>query len=946
MAALKAAKKSIDPQKLTSGDDRKFSAIVTCYERKDYKKGHRLCDEILKTSPEHGETQAMKGLLYNCQKKKEDAHKMVKLGLKNNIRSHVCWHVYGLIYRSDRNYKEAIKCYLNALRINKGNQNILRDLSWLQIQLRDHQAFVKTRRTILEGKPTLRTNWVAAAMAHYEAKDYSTAFDVITKCNSLKLEEVGEYEWGELLFLQNLCLEKQGKFDEAIDHLKKNEAKFVDKLGVQVKRAELLTLSGESKRAEAKEAWLGLLDDEPENYRYHAGLQTTELALDATIALKMFQLTKMQLPCTVLALTAPQRKQLLTMYNTNKALTENKYGAIVIRKIKFSLLEGEERKVELEKHIKVCLSKGLPALYHDVCSAVLSPSSTEQGRLYQVTRSAEFKSHPLVLQVMQILNAQIGCLKTDRCFVGEEGKLQPPTALLWAFYLKCHLHEVSGELDKALLSINEALDHTPTATDLYMKKARVLKKMGQLSNAARVADEGRALDLQDRYLNNKAAKYHLRANLTKEGFDLMSLFTRYEGDPQQYLADMQANWFEIEAGESFSRQKQWGLALKKFYSVNQHFTDYIEDMFDFHGFCVRKTTMRAHNDAIVMQNECLQHPYFQRATAGALSVMLHLMDDPEDHDGLGHLPSKERKKERERRKKQKAKELKAEEERAKKLADEAEFEGKASAPPSKDEDPYGDILLAKNHSEEAYNWAMKLMPHLSYCTPEVLALIVDIMVRRSKPVLALKALDCGLRAHPGAPPLLAMLVRLTMRLNVATTKSTKPLSKNAAVLAYVKKKLTETHLLGTPSATKEDVGVFVTKLKSTVNAAAGAGNSDKQYDDLAARLGLARCIMLFRGDKEGSPEVEAEVFPMKVVESALIEGGLWSDCKIQVLEAALGALTDPRGLYKLSEAFLNGMRAAVLAKFPTAGTFGALSNCEEENTVESVDDLPGLEKVN
>lgn len=77
----------------------------------------------------------MKGLLLNCMNQKEEAYELVKLGLRNDVRSHVCWHVYGLLYRSDNNYKEAIKCYLNALRIDSNNQNILRDLSWLQIQV-------------------------------------------------------------------------------------------------------------------------------------------------------------------------------------------------------------------------------------------------------------------------------------------------------------------------------------------------------------------------------------------------------------------------------------------------------------------------------------------------------------------------------------------------------------------------------------------------------------------------------------------------------------------------------------------------------------------------------------------------------------------------------------------------------------------------------------------
>lgn len=40
-----------------------------------------------------------------------------------------------LLYRSDNNYAEAIKCYLNALRLDKDNAQILRDLAMLQVRL-------------------------------------------------------------------------------------------------------------------------------------------------------------------------------------------------------------------------------------------------------------------------------------------------------------------------------------------------------------------------------------------------------------------------------------------------------------------------------------------------------------------------------------------------------------------------------------------------------------------------------------------------------------------------------------------------------------------------------------------------------------------------------------------------------------------------------------------
>ena len=53
----------------------------------------------------------MKGLVYNQLKRRDDAHALVKRGLEHNFNSHVCWHVYGLIYRAENKYEQAIKCF-------------------------------------------------------------------------------------------------------------------------------------------------------------------------------------------------------------------------------------------------------------------------------------------------------------------------------------------------------------------------------------------------------------------------------------------------------------------------------------------------------------------------------------------------------------------------------------------------------------------------------------------------------------------------------------------------------------------------------------------------------------------------------------------------------------------------------------------------------------------
>ena len=63
-----------------------FRNLVKYYESKQYKKATKQADGILKKFPNHGETLAMKGLVMNATKKRDEAHALVKEGLRNDMR--------------------------------------------------------------------------------------------------------------------------------------------------------------------------------------------------------------------------------------------------------------------------------------------------------------------------------------------------------------------------------------------------------------------------------------------------------------------------------------------------------------------------------------------------------------------------------------------------------------------------------------------------------------------------------------------------------------------------------------------------------------------------------------------------------------------------------------------------------------------------------------------
>ena len=164
----------------------------------------------------------MKGLVLNCMgaDKKTEAYALVKAGLRNDMKSHVCWHVHGLLHRSDKEYGKAIKAYKQALKIDDNNMQILKDVSLLQIHMRDLRGFVQSRQLMLVNKSNSKQNWMGFAVAHHLHGQPGMALSVIDQYQAtLPTEGRGcrtkDYEESELTLYRASLLEEQGKFSEA-----------------------------------------------------------------------------------------------------------------------------------------------------------------------------------------------------------------------------------------------------------------------------------------------------------------------------------------------------------------------------------------------------------------------------------------------------------------------------------------------------------------------------------------------------------------------------------------------------------------------------------------------------------------------------------------------------------------------------------------------------------
>ena len=284
----------------------------------------------------------------------------------------------------------------------------------------------------------------------------------------------------------------------------------------------------------------------------------------------------------------------------------------------------------------------------------------------------------------------------------------------------------------------------------------------------------------------------------------------------------------------------------------------------------------------------LKHKFFQTAGQGALRVLLRRLDDaanpPTDASAESGqaVSAADKKKEKNRLKKLKKKEDVG-------GAGEEEGEDKAAVKKgaSKDDDPLGLKLLAKDPLEEAGRWSVELTRQ-GCDDPNTHELVCEAMCRKGKFVFALRSLRAGLACDPDHPGCTLQLLKFARNF-YGLFGSTAAWEMRPLVREVVAEKLAA--LLG-----GEGEAAVSALAESFISRAAAGALS------LPHRTAAARCVLLISGQAQRAAAL-------------LLDDSLWEQRGVTVRNAT-AALEMLRAEAAQAEGASNTFAESMRLRFP------------------------------
>lgn len=422
-------------------------------------------------------------------------------------------------------------------------------------------------------RPSQHASWIGFAMSYHLLNDFETANSILESFRTSQNVESYDYKHSEFLLYQNQVIQESGDLEKAFKHLEEHGREILDKAVVKETQGELCL---KMKRFDAAvPLFMDLIKRNPDNSKYfHKYLEARQMS-DPKDIVRFYQDISGKFP-----------------------------SSLCVRRLPLDIAQGEVFEKLMDEYLKKNLRKGVPPLFANVRSLYKDPV-----KVATVER--------LVLDYLANLPS-IGFFTKDN---EKEGlPREPASALLWTYYFLAQHFDYQRNTVKALEFINLAIEHTPTLIELFVAKGKIYKHSGDPFEGYRQLDEAQSLDTADRYINSKCAKYMLRANKIKDAEEMCAKFTREGVSAMENLNEMQCMWFQTECALSYQRTGNWGESLKKCHEIDRHFSEIIEDQFDFHTYCMRKMTLRSYVELLRLENRLRDHPFYFKAAKCAIEV--------------------------------------------------------------------------------------------------------------------------------------------------------------------------------------------------------------------------------------------------------------------------------------------------------------------------------------
>ncbi|ELP94093.1 hypothetical protein EIN_184500 [Entamoeba invadens IP1] len=559
-----------DQQNLPRQQDELLKAGLKHFNNKHYEKAIENVEKIIARFPQNGEAVALLAASqYSKSPKTVNVTEIIgtlKLGIRYNLGSVTCWHLYALILKLEKNYEESCKAFKQLSKIDQTNLGIKRELYCLQVHTGDFVGAFETRAVLYSIQSDSDTNLLAKAVTADLVGHKENALELIQLfIKNFVNAKTPAMDKAELMLYECRLYKEIKKYEEAQKLLVDNEHEFIDKIGYSERLAELKALLGEKEKA--IEEYKKLLSMNADKLEYYINIAQ---ALGGEVNALNGELDNFVKIC--------------------KEYSKKDYDNAAVMILR-ALPANEEFKNLLKKCMIGLVQKHIITVYMLLAS------------LFEVNLSNEAdKKKPIFVSLLDELEKEM---------TGEDQK--------FVFITKVDTLLKENKVDDAG-KVFENVKDEPNTIEGQMITARVLKHQGKLEEAANAMDRARNLDLADRYLANRTSKYFFRSGNVKRAVEVFKLFDRSPektgdaGDKfNERMDDLEVVWFltenacgQLKCGNLDEAEKLANRVLKAYKS-------YVDDLFDFHAYIFQKPCICTYIDTLKACKQYVNSPFKARA---------------------------------------------------------------------------------------------------------------------------------------------------------------------------------------------------------------------------------------------------------------------------------------------------------------------------------------------